>query len=122
VTCGLADLPPPAANPKNQRGHCGPRDCNSSKREREAREEGEEGEEEEREREARREARQRERERKRLILLQQQLQQQQQLVSEEGEGPSSDAEDEVLFREGHQPAVGDKTAIKEDSLRCGSPK
>ncbi|XP_063886482.1 cilia- and flagella-associated protein 251-like isoform X2 [Scylla paramamosain] len=77
-------------------------------REREAREEGEEGEEEEREGGQEGGTSERERERKRLILLQQQLQQQQQLVSEEGEGPSSDAEDEVLFREAMSevPVVG----------------
>ncbi|XP_063856592.1 uncharacterized protein LOC135098257 [Scylla paramamosain] len=51
VTCGLADLPPPAANPKNQRGHCGPRDCNSSKREREKQERRERKERRRRERE-----------------------------------------------------------------------
>ncbi|XP_063858088.1 uncharacterized protein LOC135099630 [Scylla paramamosain] len=94
-------------NPEDQRGHGGPRDCSSSERERSKRGgRGRRGRR--REREARREARQRERERKRLILLQQQLQQQQQLVSEEGEGPSSDAEDEVLFREAMSevPVVG----------------
>ncbi|XP_063848083.1 zinc finger CCCH domain-containing protein 13-like [Scylla paramamosain] len=77
-------------------------------REREKQERRERKERRRREREARREARQRERERKRLILLQQQLQQQQQLANEEGEGPSSDAEDEVLFREAMSevPVVG----------------
>ncbi|KAK8375238.1 hypothetical protein O3P69_020303 [Scylla paramamosain] len=107
VSCGLAYLPPQQQIPRINEDMVDP-EIAAAEREREKQERRERKERRRREREARREARQRERERKRLILLQQQLQQQQQLVSEEGEGPSSDAEDEVLFREAMSevPVVG----------------